>query len=391
MNVTATSDGFAALAELERAWYRGKPYDLMFLDQMMPGLGGEGLAERIRAQSKLAETKLVLVSSAGTEAVKKSVLDTLDSIVEKPVRQQDLADCLAKLYSIPGQGTPSARRPAKDKLGSSHRLQVLLAEDNRINQQFAIMVLNKAGHHVESVWNGNEAVDAVRRNDYDVVLMDVQMPELDGVEATKQIRALPPPKNSIRIIAMTAHAMAGAREEYLAAGMNDYIAKPVQPDLLLSKLSQLKPSARPAPPSPETKVSREAEPPPVLDLDKLAELEAALPANSVRDFLSLFIPDVETHLSAIRDARDKNDLDGIARAAHVVVSNAGNAGAALTSALARRLEQACRSGNSEECDALAAQLHEAATEAVSALGVWLDAPRFSQKEPLASAGLPIPG
>jgi len=392
MNVTATSDGFAALAELERAWYRGKPYDLMFLDQMMPGLGGEGLAERIRAQAKLAETKLVLVSSAGTEAIKKSVLDTLDAIVEKPIRQQAVVDCLAKLYSIPGQAMPSAaRRPAKDKLGSGHRLQVLLAEDNRINQQFAIMVLDKAGHQVESVWNGNEAVDAVRRNDYDVVLMDVQMPELDGVEATKQIRALPPPKNSIRIIAMTAHAMAGAREEYLAAGMNDYIAKPVQPDLLLNKLSQLKPSARPTPLAPEIKVSREAEPPPVLDLDKLAELEAALPANSVRDFLLLFIPDVETHLSAIRDAHDKQDLDGIARAAHVVVSNAGNAGAARTSVLARQLEQACRSGKREECDALAAQLHEAATEAVSALRVWLDAPRFSQKQPIAPAALPIRG
>ena len=387
MQVTATSDGFAALAELERAWYRGRPYDLMFLDQMMPSLAGEGLAERIRGDSNLAETKLVLVSSAGSEGIKKAAI--LDAIVEKPVRQHDLLDCLLKIYSASGAENvlSNARRVVRAKPASSHQLQVLLAEDNRINQQFAIMVLNKAGHHVQSVWNGHEAVDAVRRDDYDVVLMDVQMPELDGVEATRQIRALPPPKNSIRIIAMTAHAMAGAREEYLAAGMNDYIAKPVQPEVLLTKLSQLTPAARPMPPPVQVEDAAGNPIPPVLDVDKLAELEAALPTNAVRDFLLLFFPDIESHLAAIGEARQRDDFEAVARAAHVVVSNAGNAGATLTSVLARKLEQACRSGNRADCDSLIAQLTEAATEAVSALRVWLDAPR-SQKAP---AALPIAG
>jgi CheY-like chemotaxis protein len=108
----------------------------------------------------------------------------------------------------------------------SRPLRALLAEDNKINQQFATLVLTNAGHSVEIAGNGREAVDALGRSDFDVILMDIQMPLLDGVQATQEIRALPEPNGTIPIIAVTAHAMAGAREEYLAAGMNDYIAKP---------------------------------------------------------------------------------------------------------------------------------------------------------------------
>ena len=114
-----------------------------------------------------------------------------------------------------------------------------MAEDNKINQQYATILLKTAGYHVTVAENGHQAVDALRSDDFDVVLMDVQMPELDGIQATRQIRALPAPKNEILIIAMTAHAMTGAREEYLAAGMDDYISKPFQAALVLSKLSRL--------------------------------------------------------------------------------------------------------------------------------------------------------
>ena len=119
---------------------------------------------------------------------------------------------------------------------ASTGLDLLLAEDNRINQRFALALLNKAGHRVDIVDNGLKAVDAVRHTEYDAVLMDIQMPELGGIEATAQIRALPPTSCDVYIIAMTADAMSGAKEEYLAAGMDDYISKPVDANLLLSKL-----------------------------------------------------------------------------------------------------------------------------------------------------------
>ena len=243
MEPTICKDGFEALAELERAWHRGKPYDIVFLDQMMPGLTGEGLAMRIRAIPGLAETKLVLVSSAGGQDLKKHRTRMLDAILDKPLRQRDLVDCLSRLYARPHTAPPMPATgiAALSAAAAGHRsgLRILLAEDNRINQIVAEAILTGAGHCVDMVANGVLAVDAVRRNDYDVVLMDVQMPELDGVQATKQIRALPPPKCRIKIIAMTAHAMAGDRETYLSAGMDDYVSKPIEIPILVAKLSSL--------------------------------------------------------------------------------------------------------------------------------------------------------
>jgi signal transduction histidine kinase/CheY-like chemotaxis protein len=242
---TICKDGFEALAEIERAWHRGKPYDIVFLDQMMPGLSGQSLAARIRAIPSLADTKLVLVSSAGSQELKKGTTKVLDAVLDKPLRQRELFDCLARLFAQPQR---AERRAAVDlaafqvgAVSSATRpvtgLRILLAEDNEINQLFAESMLTNAGHSVYIVENGLLAVDAVRRGNYDLVLMDVQMPELDGVQATRQIRALPPPKCNLWIIAMTAHAMSGDRETYLAAGMDDYVSKPIEVPILLAKLA----------------------------------------------------------------------------------------------------------------------------------------------------------
>jgi signal transduction histidine kinase/DNA-binding response OmpR family regulator len=223
MRVCAAADGFAALAELERAWHQGKPFDIVFIDRTMPGLSGEALAGRIRANPALAEARLVLVSSTGRHGLAARV--AFDAALEKPVRQHDLFDALINIYGAkrPPAATASARSATPVR---SRPLRVLLAEDNKINQQFAVHLLSQAGHTVEVAENGHQAVDAVRSRDFDLVLMDIQMPDLDGVEATRQIRKLAGPRARLPIIAMTAHAMTGAREEYLAAGMNDYISKP---------------------------------------------------------------------------------------------------------------------------------------------------------------------
>jgi CheY-like chemotaxis protein len=242
MTVTAVENGFEARAHLERAWHQGKPFDLVFLDQMMPGMSGEELARRIRSEPALKETKLVLVSSArGYGAAPSSVAD-FDAVLEKPVRQHEILNSLMRLYSArpqPAALTAKPRSSAQNHASAAHSLRILLAEDNKINQQFALAVLQKAGHRVDIAENGLLAVEAVRRSDYDVVLMDIQMPELDGVEATKFIRALPYPKGRVLIIAMTANAMSGANVEYLSAGMDDYISKPVRPDMLLLRLARI--------------------------------------------------------------------------------------------------------------------------------------------------------
>ncbi|HEX4508180.1 MAG TPA: response regulator [Alphaproteobacteria bacterium] len=243
MDLQCSEDGFEALAELERSWHRGKPYDIVFLDQMMPGLSGDALAQRIRAAPALAETKLVIISSAGDTGKKSEKL--VDARLDKPLRQRDLLACLARFYAgergdeAKAEAALAPAEPAKPAATGPQSLRILMAEDNRINQLFAVALLTKAGYAVDVVANGHQAVDAVRDRDYDVVLMDIQMPELDGSQATAQIRALPPPKSDIHIIALTANAMSGAKEQYLGTGFDGYVTKPIQPAVLLAKLAEL--------------------------------------------------------------------------------------------------------------------------------------------------------
>jgi signal transduction histidine kinase/DNA-binding response OmpR family regulator len=386
MSVTTVSDGFAAMAELERAWHRGRPYDLVFLDQMMPGLSGDALARRIRAIPHLAEIKLVIVSSGGRGIIKNAADLRLEAVLEKPVRHQDLLDTLINIYSAKLEPSATPARPGgtiakRPVLPPDHRsLRILLAEDNKINQQFATVLLNKAGHSVKVAENGHQAVDAVRNSTFDVILMDIQMPELDGVGATRQIRALPEPKCDVPIIAMTAHAMAGAREEYLAAGMNDYISKPVQPALLISKLAAIASSGGgpigypAAPQASAAQFDDDARPhtPPVLDHEKLSELENALPFAKLVNFISLYLADVELHLARIAEYRVQNDFEGVSRQAHTIVSISGNLGAMRTSAAARRLETACRSGDRERSCKLISELSEASESSSLALRTWSD-------------------
>jgi signal transduction histidine kinase/DNA-binding response OmpR family regulator len=250
MEVGTCRDGFDALAELERASHRGKPYHVVFLDQMMPGMTGDGLASRIRSLPSLVEPKLVLVSSTGSEGHAEAAR-LVDAVVDKPLRQRDLLDCLTTLLANSSRPSTGVKRADADVAETARAapapcsLRILLAEDNRINQLVALNILTNAGHRVETVETGRQAVAAVEKAVFDVVLMDVQMPELGGVEATQLIRALPPPRGMVPIIALTAHAMAGAREEYLASGMNDYISKPIDPAELLAKLAELEPCATP--------------------------------------------------------------------------------------------------------------------------------------------------
>jgi len=388
MSVNCVDDGFAAMAELERAWHQGQPYDLAFLDQMMPGLSGDELARRIRANTSLRETKLVIVSSIGREAVRNAGDLRIEAILEKPVRQQELFDTLVNIYSV--QGEPMRSPASFGKTGVKERAQVLahrplrilLAEDNKINQKFATALLQQAGHSIEIAENGHQAVDAVRQSDFDVVLMDIQMPELDGIQATRQIRRIPEPKGNIPIIAMTANAMTGAKEEYLAAGMNDYISKPVQPEILHVKLAAIESSVVRR--SPDSSAANGAAmairnagstgptEPAALDHARLAGLVAALPRSDIHELISLYLIDVDSHLARIADCRSNGDLENIAREAHTIVSTAGNLGAMRTSATARNLEIACRNGDRELSGELINELNEACAASSAAFKAWLN-------------------
>ena len=240
-----------------------------------------------------------------------------------------------------------------------------------------MVVLSKAGHQVSIAENGLQAVEAVRNANFDLVLMDIQMPELDGVEATRRIRALSAPKNAVPIFAMTAHAMQGVGEEYLKAGMNDYVTKPFQAALLLAKLDRL---AEGLPMEMAGAPRREAQP--VLNPENLEELSAALPVESVTGLITLFLHDAEGQLREINACEKAGDLAGIARQAHMMVSSAGNLGAMRTSALAREVEQFCKTGDLSGVASLLDELRRAATQSSAAVQAWRDS---KQTAVLASA------
>jgi signal transduction histidine kinase/DNA-binding response OmpR family regulator len=239
METAGTADAFAAHAELAKAAARRKPYDIVFLDHMMPGKTGVELARDIRADEQFQDIKLVLVTSAGRQALQGEKV-RFDYVIEKPLRQQVLHECLVSVLTERHEAEttpePAAATPSEPQAGNARPLRILLAEDNLINQKFVLALLEKTGHSVDVATTGLKAVEAVMKHHYDVVLMDIQMPELDGVAATERIRKLKGEKARTPIIAMTANAMIGQREEYLRAGMDDYIAKPIQPAMLLERL-----------------------------------------------------------------------------------------------------------------------------------------------------------
>ncbi len=372
MKAAVVDDGFAAIAELERAWHKGKPYDIVFLDQMMPGMSGSDLARRIRDVQRLHETKLVLVSSAGGHGLSPADARQLDAIIAKPVRQHELLDCLVRVYSTRPQPQAAAKKDrTRRAAGPVRGLRVLLAEDNKINQQFALALLMKAGHTVEIAENGLQAVEAVRRGSFDVILMDIQMPELDGLAATKQIRALGPEKGRIPIIAMTANAMAGARSEYLKAGMDDYISKPFQPAQLFGIFARLIPDAL-ADTAPLSSEVVRADPT-ALDPANLKLLEDALPLPEIRNLATLHISDSQNRMIVIGGHLENRDYPAIAREAHVMVSTMGNFGGLLASARARKLELAAKNGDTGSVPALIAELDESVKAASQGLEAWLAA------------------
>jgi GAF domain-containing protein/DNA-binding response OmpR family regulator len=215
----------------------GERFDVLLLDLLMPELDGLELAEAIRA-AVTDPPRIVLVSSI---AVREKGHPAIDAILTKPVKPSALHDVLVTVLAGPAAQVESARapeRPAVDAgLASRHPLRLLLAEDNLVNQKLAIRLLSNMGYQADVAGDGLQAIQALERSEYDVVLMDVQMPELDGLEATRRIRARWPDRQ-LHIVAMTANAMAGDRDACLAAGMNDYVSKPIRPPELAEALAR---------------------------------------------------------------------------------------------------------------------------------------------------------
>ena len=246
---STAESGRAALEALRRAVVAGVPFEIVILDGHMPEWDGFDVATKIKQTPEITDCALVMLTSGGQrgDAARCRELGVL-AYLTKPIGQAELRDTLQRVVAQRRSGTPSTSQP--QALITRHvlreqrrRLEVLVAEDNQVNRKVAGRMLENLGHAVTMAEDGQAAVDAVRQRRFDVVLMDVQMPVLDGFEATARIRELErgSPKRT-PIVALTAHAMAGDRERCLAAGMNDYLSKPIKANDLGDLLDRLFPS-----------------------------------------------------------------------------------------------------------------------------------------------------
>ncbi len=377
--VETASDGFAALAELERAAARRQPYDLVVTDHMMPELSGEMLGERIRESPALGGIKIILTSSVGGPIGRSGQSGgVFDEHITKPIRRKALIECVAKVLGRK-KGDPPLPSAA-DKPGSirvpdaiaGDGVRILLAEDNVINQQIAVKLLQKMGCAVDIAVNGEEAIAALGRKSYDLVLMDVQMPVLDGVEATRRIRKLGGDYADLPIIAMTAHAMEGVRDEYIGAGMSDYIAKPFDPKDLRAMVEHWggigQANRLPSLSGEETLAAPIEGPeiPPVFDNQRLKELEEILPEADFKSLVREYLGTAEERIASLEAFAETDDLTAVGREAHILISTAGSFGALRLEALARSIEVACKAGDVQVAKVAVAQARSAAE------GAWLE-------------------
>jgi signal transduction histidine kinase/DNA-binding response OmpR family regulator len=226
-----------ALLAIRRAAEANQPFAIAVVEHMMPDIGGHAFAKLVRGDPSLPTTKLVLSSTYGmiaSDAAAKEI--GFDAALPKPLHADKVVLRLAAVMgaTFPGEAAHEPSAPAP----GMRSLRVLLADDNKVNQILASTLLTKAGHRVDLAGNGIEAVSAVSQRPYDVVLMDMQMPEMDGIDATRRIRALPTAESRIPIVAMTASVMAQDRLRCAEAGMNGYVAKPIDPALLFRELAR---------------------------------------------------------------------------------------------------------------------------------------------------------
>ena len=315
---TTASEGLAAMRQ---AATKRAPYDLAILDVQMPDMDGFQLATAVRADRGLARTRLLMLTSAGQRGDGERCRELgIRGYLTKPLSRADLLEALGTVLAGPEEtATPDV--VTRHTIAESRRsVRVLLAEDNPVNQQVAVAMLVKRGHEVHLAANGREAVDAVTHRDYDVVLMDIQMPEMDGFEATHAIRALPRGK-ALPIIGLTAHALSGERERCLSHGMTDYLAKPFKAHELFALVegtAEPKPAALP----PLATLA------PPVDLEGFrATLREAGAESALYSIIDTFVRQAPDRLAGLATAVASGTGDDIVKAAHVYRGAAATIGA----------------------------------------------------------------
>jgi CheY-like chemotaxis protein/HPt (histidine-containing phosphotransfer) domain-containing protein len=334
----------------------------------MPDGDGMELGRRIKSEPAIASTRLVLLTSIGTRGQARDAQDSdFAAFLTKPLRQSALHDCLVTLFGFPngaavgGATSPLITRHTLAEARDARRARILVAEDHAINQLVAVGLLERLGHRAEVVSNGREAVEAVARTRYDLVLMDCQMPEMDGFEATRAIRAQEDNGRRIPILALTADATDRVREHCHQAGMDDYLSKPVDRKLLRAALLRWLPPdtedlARPADPPPAGSFGQAASTA-ILELGPLMALVGEDRA-AIGRYLDLFTSTTADLLGDIGSGVRQREREVLHRLAHTLKGACGNVGAGEMAALALSLETAVLSEQWDTAGRLCLELND---------------------------------
>ncbi len=356
------SNAFTGLKKLQKTMEKKDPFEIALIGMQMPEMSGEKLGQKIKEHPDLKKTGLIMVTSMGERGdVKRLEKIGFSAYITKPVKQSQLYDCLAMVAGILKGNTNIQPAPmiTRHVLAETQmaKVRILLVEDDRINQNLALSFLEIIGYFADTVANGKEAIKALENISYDIVLMDCQMPEMDGYQATGIIRN-PESKvlnHKVPVIAMTANAMTGDREKCLAAGMDDYISKPIKPESLGRKLEHWLGKMAKVAPQPQAKFSIQQnspgleEPYPGMDLYifNYPDLVKQMMGDKrlTHSIMSIFLKNLPSQIDLLKTHVIQKDTDAAYALAHKIKGSAANLGAIALSNTAASMETAGKSGD----------------------------------------------
>jgi CheY-like chemotaxis protein len=336
----------------------------------MPGMDGLALASEIRQQASCKQLPLVMLTSIGKlEMPSQGIEPDFAAFLNKPIKQSQLYNVLVQIFDgqpVKVKPSHSLKRQLDPEMARRLPLRILVVEDNKVNQQLVLQLLEKMGYRADVAGNGLEAIQALRRQPYDVAFMDVHMPEMDGLTATQHICQEWPSTARPRIIAMTANAMQGDREDCLRAGMDDYISKPIRIEELVASLWKSQPHGEvsPVPPQELTPSGGEMpEPEPAiataLDKEILQAFRQAMGADAsalLGLLIDVYLEETPTLLEKLSGAIVRGDADARKQAAHTLKSSSASLGATKFSKLCEELESMEASKTTAIASELVAQL-----------------------------------
>ncbi|MEP6925174.1 MAG: response regulator [Pyrinomonadaceae bacterium] len=364
MIAVEATDGMDALEILRSAANRREKFDLAILDLMMPIMDGFDLARQIKKDSKISDVSLILMPSFGMRGHSREAKQAgIEGYLIKPLRQSDLFNCIA---AVMGDALVQARIPAAAEISdqkpfiTEHVLNeksavppkpILVVEDNAVNQQVIKLQLERMGFTIDSAYNGKEALTALKRNTYSLVLMDCQMPEMDGYEATRAIRSFENGARRTPVIAVTANAMQGEREKCLAAGMDDYITKPLRKEALKEVLDRWLNQAADTVNSVENS-NGDGSPADLIDLSSLREVTDNEP-EMMTQIVNLYLQQTREQLDILAKAVESKNADEIYRIAHKCLGSSATCGITSMIAPLTELEEM---GRERKCENAAQKL-----------------------------------